>query len=116
MKKILLATLILFTMTIPTISSAMTPQTVTMTWTIADTSTVLGYKMYYSYSSDMTDRMLAWETSDPAATSLTCDIVDITFYPVYFTISTVSTIGEFDSEIKSANSSLSKVQNFIISF
>ncbi|NOY53059.1 MAG: hypothetical protein GXP58_05485 [Deltaproteobacteria bacterium] len=68
-------------------------KTVTITWSMADTSNLQGYKMYYSYSADMSGKTLACETGDATATTLACTNVDITQYPVYFTISAVMSDG-----------------------
>jgi len=107
----LLVTQFLLTMTTPSIASSAT-KSVTIVWAMADTTNVTGYKMYYSYSSDMSTQTLACETNDPAATSLTCDNVSITSTPTYFVIAAVSAEGELTSESKSFVSPISTVQNF----
>lgn len=107
----LLFTQFLLAIVVPTIAFGAT-KSVTINWTMADTTNVTGYKMYYSYSSDMSSQKLACETNDPAATSLTCDNVSITSTPTYFVIAAVSAEGELTSESKSFVSPISTVQNF----
>ncbi|MCJ7600179.1 MAG: hypothetical protein MUO63_01600 [Desulfobulbaceae bacterium] len=98
-------------MAAPTIASAVT-KSVTIDWTMSDTTNVTGYKMYYSFSSDMSPRgePAACETNDPAVTSLTCANVDIPAgKPIYFAIAAITADGELISESKSP---ISMVQNF----
>lgn len=75
---------------------------VTVNWTITNPTNIVGYKLYYSYSSDMTAKQVGCETSNVAATSLTCSNLDLTPTTVYFSIAAVGT----QSEIQSAVSSL----------
>ncbi len=87
---------------------------VTITWTMPDTSNVIGYRMYFSYSSTMVDKQLACETDDATATSLTCPSVDLVQSPVYFVIAAVLTDGEANSTPVSETivSGISMVQGF----
>jgi len=62
---------------------------VTVTWSMADTTNVSGYRLYYAYDSSMSNKTLACETTDPAATSLTCTNVDLQQSPVYFVLAAV---------------------------
>jgi hypothetical protein len=70
---------------------------VTISWTMSDTTDVLGYKMYYSYDSSMANRQLACETSDSTATTLTCPNVNLEQSPIYFAIAAITTDSEASS-------------------
>jgi len=89
-----------------------TTKSVTIDWEMADTTTVTGYKMYYSYSSDMSSQTLACETNDPAVTSLTCANVSIASTPIYFSILAVTEKGDLISESMSYVPPISVVQDF----
>jgi len=108
----LLVTLFLLAMTTPSIASGVT-KSVTIDWTMSDTTNVTGYKMYYSYNSDidMSSRgKQACGTNDPAVTSLTCANVDIVAdKPIYFAIAAITAEGKLFSASKSP---ISVVQNF----
>lgn len=69
--------------------------------------------MYYSYSSDMSSKILACQTTDPSATSLTCPNVSLA-NTTYFVIAAETTEGELTSESKSYSISISEVQNFSV--
>lgn len=72
-------------------------KTVKIDWMVFDSSSIQGYKMYYSYSSDMSGKSFACQTNDPAVTSLTCSGIDITAQPVYFSIGMLTSEGEINS-------------------
>jgi len=78
---------------IPTLALA-DVRSVAIQWEMQDIADVQGYKIYYSYSNDMTDQEMACETDDPTVTELTCSNVNIERYPVYFTVAAVLTDGE----------------------
>lgn len=105
--------LLIAIISIPAVSLAAL-KTVTIDWTIADTTGVLGYKLYHSYNSDMGDKMLACETNDTTATSLTCANVPIDNYPVYFTIAAVTADSEINSQVDQYIYTVKVVQNFIV--
>lgn len=110
MKNIFFVTQLLLAIIAPTIACGAT-KSVTIDWTIPDTTNVTGYKMYYSYNSDMSSRVLACTSNDPAATSLTCDNVSLSS-PIYFVIAAVTGEGELTSESKSYVLPISVVHNF----
>ncbi len=89
-------------------------KTITIAWSMADTTDVTGYRIYYSYDSSMTNKQLACETSDPAATSLTCSNVDLAQSTVYFSVAAV--LGDQESSSspmeKTIFSTISPVQGF----
>ena len=110
----LLVTQILLAMVVPTIASGAT-KSVSIDWTMADPTNTTGYKMYYSYSSDMSSKVLACSTNDAAATSLTCADISIASTPIYFVVAAVTADGELTSNSKSyVASSIAVVQNFSI--
>ncbi|MCK9295282.1 MAG: hypothetical protein M0P70_09380 [Desulfobulbaceae bacterium] len=106
----LLVTQLLLAIVAPTIASSAT-KSVTIDWAIADTTNVTGYKVYYSYWSDMSSKMLACETNDPTVTSLTCANVSIASTPVYFIIAAVTAQRELTSASETSPA-ISTVQNF----
>jgi len=62
---------------------------ITIHWKSHNLSGIKGYKMYYSFKSDMTDNKLACETKDSRATELTCSNITIEKYPIYFSIAAI---------------------------
>ena len=113
MKKILLPLLITIGITFSTTAIA-AEKTVTIDWTMADTTNIQGYKMYYSTNSDMSNKQFVCETSDATTTSLTCPNVSIVTYPVYFIIAATTSTEELESSVKSFTQNISSVQNFTI--
>jgi hypothetical protein len=113
MKKTFLTTLSLMTIAAPTLALSAT-KTVTIDWNMSDPTNITRYEMYYSNNSDMADKILACETNDPSALTLTCSNVNIESYPIYFTILAVKTDGEVASATKSVDLTVSTVQNFMI--
>lgn len=113
MKKTFLTSLFLMTIAAPTFTFGAT-KSVTIDWTMSDTTNVIGYKMYYSTNSDMSGKIPACETNDPSALTLTCPNVIIDSYPMYFTISAVKSDGEVESPTEYYNYTVSAVQNFTI--
>ena len=111
MKKILSTTVIAITIFTCSIAAA---KTVTIEWEMSETSNVTGYKMYYSYSSNMDNKLLACETTNPDITSLSCPNITFTSPISYFTIAAISSTGEQESPIEKHDASLSLVQNFMI--
>ena len=111
MKKILSTTVIALTLFSSSLAAA---KTVTIDWEISDTSNVTGYKMYYSYSSNMDTKILACETSTPDITSLSCPNITLTSPVAYFTIAVLTSSGEFESPIEIYDVSLATVQNFMV--
>ena len=116
MKKILSTTVIALTLFSSSVAAA---KTVTIDWTMSDTSNVTGYKMYYSTNSDMSAKAFACETTAAEVTSLTCEDIIIESYPLYFTITAITTEGEKVSSVKEyildpppEITKLSPVQNF----
>lgn len=87
MKKEYLA-IFLFLIFFP-ISTNAAMKTVTIDWTMADTSGIQAYRMYYSYNNTMTNKRLACETNNPTATTLTCENIDLELSPVYLVIAAV---------------------------
>ncbi len=73
----------------------------TITWSIPDNDNVTGYRMYYSYDSSMTNKILACETGDPDATSLTCQNIELIQSPVYAMIAAIVSDREIFSNVKS---------------
>lgn len=57
---------------------------ITASWQGNDIQGVEKYEIYYSYSSDMSGKIFACSTTDPAATSLSCKNLTFTQEPVYF--------------------------------
>ena len=107
-------TYILFFLAITTPTLAHASKSVTINWAMSDKENVLGYKMYYSYYSDMRNKMLACEPIyDKNATTLTCHDITINKYPVYFTIAAITSTEELSSSIKTIVTPLGKVQNFV---
>ena len=111
MKKILSTTVIAITIFTCSIAAA---KTITIEWDMSDTSNVTGYKMYYSYSSNMDPKILACETTNPDTTSLSCPNITLTSPVAYFTIAALTSDGEIESPIETHDASLSIVQNFIV--
>ncbi|RKX88315.1 MAG: hypothetical protein DRP58_00695 [Spirochaetes bacterium] len=97
---------------IPIISVAAN-KTVTIEWSIQDTSGVNEYKLYYSYDMNMYNKELAYTETNVEANSLTCSI-NIEAYPVFFTIAAVTTNGEIESTVKEVNHTITQVQNFTV--
>jgi len=102
------------TLLMPTILLAAT-QTLTITWNITDSSGISGYKMYYAYDDQMTNKTVACESyENPATTSsLTCTF-DITQYPFFAQIAAVPSDGsaEILSTPQQIIESISTVQDF----
>ena len=113
MKKILLPLLITIGITFSSTALA-AEKTVIIDWTMADTTNIEGYKMFYSTNSDMSGKQFACETSDPTETTLSCPNVSIVTYPVYFTIAGTSASGELESSVQSFTQRISAVQGFAI--
>lgn len=92
MQKKFLWVLILFAMLIPSILKAATVS-VTLTWSISDTTNIKGYKIYYAYDTQMSNKLLACETYDSPATttSLTCSNFTINSFPYYIAVAAVQT-------------------------
>ena len=111
MKKILSTTVIALTLFSCSLAIA---KTVTIDWTMSDTSNVTGYKMYYSYSSNMDNKLLACETTNPDITSLSCPNITFTSPISYWTIGAVTNTGELESIPKLYDATLMKVQNFAV--
>lgn len=84
-------------------SSLSATKTVTIDWTQSGTSEIVGYRMYYSYDSSMSNKMLACETSQTTFTSLTCADVNLEQSPVYFVVAAQTTTGEINSPVASGN-------------
>jgi len=78
-------------------------RTVTVDWTTSNASGITGYKMYRSYSSNMSSKKLLCQTNSSNAKSLACDNVDITKYPIYITINAVTSKGEVVSSASKVN-------------
>jgi len=91
-------------------------KTATITWNMSDISEVTGYKMYYSYNSSMSNKQLACMTNDPAATSLTCENINLQQSPVYFVIAALLPEDEAESrtEYETFLTAISQVQGFQI--
>ncbi|MFH1215539.1 MAG: hypothetical protein V1706_03455 [Pseudomonadota bacterium] len=113
MKKKLFLSLLLIAITVPNIAFGVT-KSITIAWSSANISSATGYKMYYSYNTDMEGKTIACETNNPAATSLTCDTVNIEAYPVFFTIGASTALGEIESSPKSYGTPISIVTNFTL--
>jgi hypothetical protein len=66
---------------------------VTMTWSVSDTTDVTGYKIYYAYDAQMSNKLLACATyTNPATTtSLTCSNFNINSFPYYVAVAAVQT-------------------------
>lgn len=91
-------------------------QTITINWTISDTTNVTEYKMYYSYDSDMAEKYLACSTTDATANSLTCNNIDLINPIVYLAIYASTGSNEYTSNTVSESiiTQISKVQDFKI--
>lgn len=98
------------------LNSLATPKNVTITWSMPDTSNVIGYRMYYAYDNMMSNKTIACETNDKTATSLTCSNVDLQKSPVYFEIAAITSNGERCSPPAQGTfaTSISPVQDFRI--
>lgn len=114
MRKILL--LLFLTMSLPSISEAFT-KTATINWSMLNIPDVQGYKIYYSYNTGMENKI--WHQDCGAAQqtgtneySITCNNINITAFPVYFTINAVTPSGEISSGVKEIDSTISMVQDF----
>ena len=101
---------------VATHSSQAVIKNATITWDISDNTEVTGYKMYYSYNSDMSNRQLACMTNDHSATSLTCSGIDLQHSPVYFVIAALLPAEEASSRSASETflTEVTKVQGFRI--
>lgn len=90
-------------------------QTLTMSWNITDSSGISGYKMYYAYDEQMTNKTIACENyENPTTTSsLTCTF-DVTSYPFFAQIAAVPADGsaEILSAVQQIIDAISTVQNF----
>ena len=64
-----------------------------MTWTVSDATDIKGYKIYYAYDTQMSNKLLACETYDSPATttSLTCSNFTINSFPYYVAVTAVQT-------------------------
>jgi len=114
MKKILIATQLLLTMAAPAIASGAT-KTVTIEWTMADTTNVTSYEIFYSYNnSNMAPLKPPCKTNDPTVTSLTCANVSIDKTPIYFVVVAETANGKLTSKSKSFIAPVSVVQNFTV--
>ena len=108
----IISLLLLFALCFPLKATAVT-KNITITWSMADTSNVTGYKMYYSYASDMAGKILACETGNPSATTLTCLNINLLQSPVYFSIAATTVDSEIVSTTKSQTfTDISIVQGF----
>jgi len=82
---------------------------VTLKWTMADTTGVQGYRMYYSYSSDMSGRMLHSECRTPSSSggqyTMECTNVNLDpgQLPVYFQVEAYGNTREAASPPKKEN-------------
>lgn len=113
MKKILFVILAISATIVSTSNLAFcVSKTITVDWSISDASNIEGYKIFFSYSSNMADKILACESNTPTITSLTCNNINIDRYPVYFTVVALTPDGEFESAIKSRDLRLSSVKEF----
>ncbi len=117
MKKIFSTVLILLALSSATASVAAT-RPVTIEWSMSNTANVQSYQMYYSYSSDMADKLLVescnpWVELSLNNFSMTCDNVNIETYPVYFTIAAITAEGATESYSEILTSSISIVQGFM---
>lgn len=112
-KNIIIFSVLMFMLILPGLAVAV-QKTVTIDWTIGDTTEIVGYKMYYSSNSDMAGKLLACQTGDANATSLTCEGVEVTVYPLYFTIASVTLADEFESTSFVVDLTPLQVQNFVV--
>lgn len=89
MKKILLLSIIVLSFCIfPSLTWA-TPRTVTITWTMPDTTDVQGYKVYYADNSSMTNKTWHNDCSTPVENpsntfTITCNNVDLIDEQTYY--------------------------------
>lgn len=113
MKKIFLTLLLLSAILAPNLATAFS-KTVTVDWTMQDTTGVIGYKMHYSTSADMSNKILACQTNDVTVRSLQCSITNIEAYPLYLTVSSITDAGEFESSMELLDLTPSQVQNFAV--
>ena len=92
-------------------------KTVSINWTQSGTAEIHGYRMYYAYDSNMSNKILACETGQTNITSLTCTDVNLEQSPVYFVIAAQTTAGETNSSVVSKTfvSSISVVKDFTLS-
>jgi hypothetical protein len=117
MNKLLLSALIFLVMSPPVFSFAAT-KSITVDWSMSDTTNVQSYKMYYSYSSDMAGKVLIttcapWTEPTPNNFTMTCDNVTISSYPIYFIVTALTTEGdEINSATESVVASVSVVSDF----
>ena len=113
MKKKLIFALILTAFITPNITFAIT-KSITIDWTIQDTTNITGYEMYYSYDNGMSSSALACSTNAPEATTLTCPNITIDQYPIYLIIRAKTPETNLDSPVTSYGSTISMVQNFFV--
>lgn len=68
--------------------------TVELTWSITDTDNIDGYRMYFDYDSEMSEKQVACEGYDSptTASSLSCTF-NIDQYPIYVALATIPTDG-----------------------
>lgn len=106
---------LILTVTIPLPVSAIEKQ-ITIQWTIVDSLGISGYRLYYAYNKNMTDKKFACGTNQPHTTSLTCTNVNLSKSPVYFTIAAVTSTGEIPSAPvgKSFINSPNSILHFIV--
>jgi hypothetical protein len=93
---------------------------ITINWAESGTIDCLGYKMYYAYSSDMSDKLVACQSDNASINSLTCNDIELLQSPVYFTIAALTAEGEKISPAVSQSfdtqpTIISKVKGFAIS-
>lgn len=60
-------------------------KTVTVRWQIPPANDIIGYKLHYSYNSDMSAKIVAYESNDPQIAEISCPI-NIIDTPIFFTI------------------------------
>ena len=110
-KHLRLFILAILLLTIPQVCMAFT-RTITIHWSMSDTTDVTGYKMYFSYNSDMSAKTMACETSDRSVSSLTCQDVSFDQDKAYFTIAAVTASTEYESTPKLTFFGPKPVQDF----
>jgi hypothetical protein len=119
MNKLFLSAPIFLALSLPVFSFAAT-KSITVDWSMSDTTNVQSYKMYYSYSSDMTGKVLIttcapWTEPTPNNFTMTCDNVTISSYPIYFIVTALTTEGdEINSATESVVASVSAVSDFAL--